>query len=180
MPKKITTVRFACSVCERKHTRKEAAEKCESKGIAVPEFHQCQVVEYIGESDKHKPSKGSKVIVLSHGHRIYLKPTYIHQVPSIYEVYFRNDVGLWSARIDYYLLKKITDFDGDHCPLCGSIEVFDSTREDYQIFTSLFPKKLPQLGTVVCKECPNCKRKFFTSDQFAEVEKNIKLGIEAN
>jgi len=175
MSQRIATVRFACSICERKHTRKEVAEKCERKGIAIPDFHQCQVAEYIGQEPKFE---GKKVIVMSHAHRIYLKPTYIHELPSFYNVCVGKELG-WYARVGYSELRRVDDFTSDSCPVCGSTEVFDSAREDYQVFTSLFPRKLPQLGAVACKECPNCKRKFFTQKQFAEVEEKIKLGVKA-
>lgn len=173
MPQKITTVRYACPVCERKHIRKEAAEKCERKGIAVPEFHHLEVAEYVGEDAK---LRGKKVIVKGNAHRVYLKPTYIHKLPSLYEVYVGKGLG-WYARVRYFELRKVTDFNGGGCPLCGSTEVFDSTRENYQVFTSLFPRKLPQLSTVACKECPVCQWKFFTSEQLAEVERRIKLSL---
>lgn len=173
MPSKVTTTRFVCSVCERKHMTRQASEKCEKKGIAIPEFHQCQVVEYVGQEPRFRDKR---VIVMGHAHRIYLKPTYIHEVPSLYEVCVGKELG-WYARVRYSELRRIDDFSSDCCPVCASAEVFDSTREDYRVFTSLFWDKLPLLGTVSCKECPNCKRKFFTPEQFASVEKEIKLGI---
>lgn len=175
MSQKMTTVRFICSICERKYIRQETAEKCERKGIAIPDFHHCQVAEYIGQEPK---LNGRKVIVINHTHRIYLKPTYIHELPSYYEVCVGKELG-WYARVHYSELRRVDDFNGDNCPVCGSTEVFDSTRENYKVFTSLFPQKLPQLGTVPCKECPNCKRKFFTPQQFAEIERKIQLGVKA-
>ncbi len=166
-----------CLVCERKHTSRENAKKCEQKGIAIPEFQYLEVAEYQGENEE---LKDKKVIVTGRGHRLYLKPTYVHELPSYYQVdYFYNEWGSPSTkRVGYASLKKIMDFKGDYCLICGSQDVVDSVKKNYEVSTSLYPDKLPTFNEVPCKECPKCKRKFLTSEQRIEIEKKIKAAVQ--
>ena len=183
--KKITKITYACEACNHEYDTPQEAWECESRGIAIPEFKQFEVVELVnlrpGETLRIESGfefsfqPGLKAVV----HDNPSEGTNPHLLPNNYSLYFSTPEGEghhFGSSVPREYLKKVRVKSGLTCPLCKSTAGPVKQRiYDYLHYSPV----LLFLKMVSAQTCTKCNVKFFTDAQSKKVELLMRKELKA-
>ena len=181
--KKIVKSTYACGICFHEFNTPQGALECEQRGLALPEFKEYEVVEFVNlkgvvkaqtiSGFKIEIKNGTKAIIKDDTREDLPNP---HLLPLEYDVWvhtpgktigdravFRDIAGSVGRKN----LRKIRIVSSNLCPLCNAMWVqTDWTRT----FAYLgLGRKVPFLSLEV-QVCFHCNAKFFTTEQARKAE----------
>ena len=189
--KKIVKSTYACEICSLEFDTSQDALECEKRGLALPEFKECEVVEFANlkgvvkaqtvSGFKIEIKNGTKAIIKDDAREDWPNP---HLLPLAYDVWVHTpnktigDRAIFreiASCVGRKNLKKVRIVSSNMCPFCNAVSVQNDWDKSYTYLG--LGHKIPLL-VVEVQVCLHCNAKFFTTEQARKAEARIRMKVK--
>ena len=179
MPKREvrTEIIWKCNLCHSEHSSKEAAQDCEKRGLALPEFKKWDLVlikpkdskEFLGEVVSYGPDEGFPDPHMLPGY-YDVNVTYRDYNPGNHKPLENNSLRRHGITIPRDVMKPYIIKSGAICPMCESPSIRKEVQRVYDPYCLL---QLNFLVNIELSRCGSCGLYFFNKTQSRVVTRKI-------